>query len=227
MCACIYAMPIRRFRQRRFNRRRRTAWYNKKYSTAQIARAAWRSAKYIRGLVNSEMFHYDKTLSLGSSQNLIASVVDLEQGDGVNRRTGNSILAKSLTMNGHMYINSSQTTNTRVMIALVQDKQQVADTAPGISDIFTSSTDPHTLINVNTAGRFKILMRRQYTLDSNAAGNNARSLKFFHRLNFHVRYNGTTYADLQKNGLYLVIITSESSMYPTVNLNARLNYHDN
>lgn len=220
-------MVYRRTYRRRIGRRRKTAWYNKKYSTAQIARAAWRSAKYMRGLVNSEMFHYDKNIQLGSNQKLITSLVDIEQGDLVNKRTGNSILAKSLSMNGFMYVNASQTTNTRVMIALVQDKQQIADTLPTVGDIFTTDTDPHSLLNVNTAGRFKILMRRQYTLDSNAAGNNARSLKFFHKLNFHVRYNGTTYADLQKNGLYLVFITSESTLYPSINLNARLNYHDN
>ena len=60
-------MPSR-FRNRRFNRRRRrTPWYNRKYSTAQIARAAWRSAKYIRGLVNSEMFHKSNQFILGSN----------------------------------------------------------------------------------------------------------------------------------------------------------------
>lgn len=217
-----------RFNRRRFRpRRRRTAWYNKKYSTAQIARAAWRSAKYIRGLVNSEMFHADSQYSLGNQQYAIFNVTAIGQADNVSGRTGNSILVKSLSANGYMYINASQTTNTRVMLALVLDKQQISDTTPAITDIFNSQTDPHTLLNTNNLGRFTILMRKQYTLDSNTAGNNARSLKFFKRLNFHVRYNGTTANDLQKNGIFLVMITSESSLYPSISYNTRLNYHDN
>jgi len=126
-----------------------------------------------------------------------------------------------------MYINASQTTNTRIMLAIVVDNQQVSDTTPALSDIFTSGTDPHTLLNVNTLGRFKILKRMQITLDSNAAGNNARTLRLFRRFNFHVRYNGTAGSDTQKNGVYLVMITSESSLYPTISLNTRVSYHDN
>lgn len=218
-----------RFSRRRITRRtrRKTAWYNRKYSTAQIARAAWRSAKYIRGLVNSEMFHKSNQFSLGSNQSKIFHLNGISQGDGVDYRTGNSILVKNFVANGYMYINASQTTNTRIMIALVQDKQQVSDTTPTITDIFTSDSDPSTLLAVNTAGRFKILFRRQFTLDSNAAGNNAKQLKIFKRLNFHTRYNGTSDTDIQKNGLYLVMITSESTLYPSIVLNGRLSYHDN
>lgn len=214
-------------RRPRTRRRRRTTWYNKKYSTAQIARAAWRSAKYIRGLVNSEMFHLDATYALGNQQSAIFNVTALAQGDTQVTRTGNSILAKTLVWNGNMYINATQTTNTRITLALVQDKQQVADTTPAITDIFSSDTDPHTLLKLGTLGRFKLLMRKQFTLDSNAAGNNARSLKLFKPLNFHVRYNGTGTGDIQKNGLYLIMITSEATLYPTISVNTRLSYHDN
>lgn len=217
-----------RFTRRRFNRRRRSVpWYNRKYSTAQIARAAWRSAKYIRGLVNSEMFHVDQACSLGSNQSAIFHLTGIAQGDTTAGRTGNSILLKSLAQNGFMYINASQTTNTRVMLALVVDTQQVSDTTPTIIDIFESGTDPHTLLKVQNLGRFKVLSRKQYTLDSNAAGNNAKSIKRFTKFNFHVRYNGTGSGDIQKNGVYLVMITSESSLYPSITINTRINYHDN
>ena len=215
-------------RRRRFSRRRRqVAWYNRKYSTAEIARAAWRSAKYIRGLVNSEMFHSDQGCALGNNQNNIFHLTSLAQADTVSGRTGNSVLLKSLVANGYMYVNSSQTTNTRCMIALVLDKQQVSDTNPAITDIFESATDPSTLLKTGNLGRFKILMRKQYTLDSNSSGSPAKQVKIYKPLNFHVRYNGTGASDIQKNGVYLVYITSESSLYPTIHLNTRISYHDN
>lgn len=214
-------------RPRRSTRRRKVAWYNRKYSTAQIARAAWRSAKYIRGLVNSEMFHLDQQLSLGSNQSILHPIVAIPMGDTTGSRTGNSVLLKSFVMNGYMYINASQTTNTRVMLALIRDKQQVSDTVPALSDIFVSDVSPHTLLKTDTLGRFDILWRRQYTLDSNSAGNNAKQIKLFHRLNCHARFNGTNSTDIQKNGIYLAIITSESSLFPSVSFQSRLNYHDN
>lgn len=221
-----YTRTFRRPR-RQFRRRKSTAWYNKKYSTAQIARAAWRSAKYIRGLVNSEMFHLDNALALGSNQSILHPITAIPMGDTVGSRTGNSVLLKSFVLNGFMYINSSQTTNSRVMLALIRDRQQVSDTVPALGDIFVDATAPHTLLKTDTLGRFDILWRRQYTLDSNAAGNNAKQVKLFHRINLHARYNGTNSTDIQKNGIYFAIITSEPSLYPTVVFQSRLNYHDN
>lgn len=217
-----------RFQRRRvFRRRRRVPWYNRKYSTAQIARAAWRSAKYIRGLVNSERFHKDAALTLGNNQSIVHNLVNIAQGDHLSGRTGNSILVKGLSINGNMYINASQTTNTRIMLALVRDKQQLADTVPQVDDIFSSAADPHALLNASSLGRFSIIWRKQYTLDSNAAGNNAFTIRKYDKFNFHVRYNATAAGDIQKNGLYLVMMTSESSLYPTIALNTRLSYHDN
>jgi hypothetical protein len=215
-------------RRRNFRRRgRRTAWYDKKYSTAQIARAAFRSAQYIRGLVNSEMFHLDDTHTLGSAQSSITPLCNITQGDSVSGRTGNSILLKSIAFSGDMYIHANVTTNTRVMLALVCDKQQVSDSSPSLANIFTSDVNPHTFLNVNNLGRFTIVWRKQYTLSPNASGNNARTIKIFTKINKHVRYNGTSGNDIQKNGYYLCMVTTESTNYPTIQLSSRVNYHDN
>ena len=219
-----------RFARRRVQRRRRgrrTAWYNRKYSTAQIARAAWRSAKYIRGLVNSEMYHKDAQYTLGPNQSRIWHLTTLTQGDGPSGRTGNSILLKSFSANAYMYINASQTTNTRVMLALVFDKQQPEDASPTIANIFASDVTPNTLLNSSNLGRFSVIWRRQFMLSSNAAGNNVKQFKIFKRFQTHVRWNGPAETDIQRNGLYLVMITSEPSMFPTINLETRLSYHDN
>lgn len=222
-------MRIRRYARSGYRKGRRLYKYARAnpQKALAFAKTALHGLKVIRGLVNSEMFHVDQTCQLGSNQSTIFNLTGIGQNDSVSGRTGNSILAKSLVMNGYMYVNPSVTTNSRVMIALILDTQQVSDTTPAITDIFTSSGSPHTLLNINNAGRFKVLMRKQYTLDSNSAGQNAKQFKFFKRFGFHVRYNGTSSSDLQKNGIYLVIITSEPTNYPTVELITRFNYHDN
>ena len=222
-------MGIRRYGRSAYRKGRRLYKWgraNPKQAMA-LARSAWKGVQTIRGLVNSEMFHKTNTYTLGSNTSKIHPLNHIAQGDGVDFRTGNSILVKRLVMNGYMYINSSQTSNTRVMLAIVLDKQQVSDTTPSITDIFSSAGDPSTLLNVNNTGRFKIVWRRQYTMEAQTVGSSSKQLKLFKRFHFHTRYNGTADTDIQKNGLYLVMITSEPSLYPVININARLSYHDN
>jgi hypothetical protein len=219
-------MP-RNFSRRSRTTRRKTSWYNKKYSTMQLAKKAWAATKYLKGLVNSEMLHKDTNIVLGATQSRILQVVDITQNDTDTGRTGNSLLLKNIYFRGQLTINPSVTSNTRVTLALVKDKQQVADTAPSLGDIFTSSTDPDTLLNLSTTGRFKILWRKTYTLTPVGGGRNCYDITKYWKLYDHVRYNGPASTDIQRNGYYLAIITSEAANFPTVNLNNRVGYHDN
>ena len=43
-------------RRRVYKKRTPKPWYRKKYSVSQMASAAYKGVKYIKGLVNSEMF---------------------------------------------------------------------------------------------------------------------------------------------------------------------------
>ena len=220
-------MVYRRRRIIRRRPRRRTAWYNRKYSTAQIARAAWRATKYIKGLVNSEMFHHTITVSSTVAQNQITQLNAIAQGDTAVTRTGNSILMRNLILNGYVEINPSVTGDTRMMVALVLDKQQVSDTSPIISDIFQYDTNPVTLLNLNNSGRFSILYRKQFSLSPASGGSNVRQLKIFKNMRLHARFNGTASTDIQKNGLYLVVISSEATNTPSWSFQSRIGYHDN
>lgn len=221
-------MPYRRRYTRRISRRRRTRtpWYNRRYTALQVAKSALRATKYIRGLVNSEMFHLDQQLMLGNNKSYVHFIPSLAQGDTMTGRTGNSILAKSLAMNGYMIINPSVSSNTRVSLILFTDKQQVADSSVAITTLLASN-EPHSLLNTETLGRFNIIWRKDYVLQPASSGKDTFNIKRFTPLNFHIRYNGTGSADIQKNGLYLAMVTSESTNFPSIEINTRLNYHDN
>lgn len=192
-----------------------------------VAMAAYNGVKALRGLVNSEMFKKDTSVTLGAAQSNIVRLTDISQGDTVSGRQGNSILLRNITIKGKIEINAAVTGNSAVMIALVQDTQQVSDTTPAVADIFTAQNDPHTLLNVGTQGRFKVIKRWNYILTPAAGGANAKQLDYWKSLYTHVRYNGSGSTDLQKNQLYLVMITSENTNYPTIALNARVGYRDN
>ena len=77
-------------RRVRFRRRaRRAPWYRRKYNAVQLATKALRGIRYVRGLVNSEMFHYQKsgTSSLFSGGTILP-VTDIAIGDTAVTRTG-------------------------------------------------------------------------------------------------------------------------------------------
>ena len=211
-------------------RRKATAWYNRKYSTMQLAKKAWQATKYLKGLVNSEKFNIDRTLTLGSTQSDIYGLVRIAQGDGESDRTGNSVLVRSIYLRGYMQVNSAVTGNTRVSLVLVQDLQQIADTNPAVLDIFNGIT-PESMINRsntnNTVGRFKIIWRKNYNLTPSTGSTPSINIDKYFKVYSHVKFNGTANTDIQKNGYYLVILTSEATNYPTVSITSRVCYHDN
>lgn len=203
---------------------------NKWSKTPQTPRAlawqAYKGVKYLKGLVNSEMLHLDNSYSLGASSNAIYHITGMSQNDTDSGRTGNSILLRNIYIRGLIEINPAVTGDSRVLVALVKDRQQISDTTPSVTDIF-KSTSPETMLNLNASGRFKVLWRKTYVVAPVSGGRNAIEVKRYWKIYDHVRYNGSGTADIQKNGYYLVVITSEPVNHPTVNFSTRIGYHDN
>jgi hypothetical protein len=194
----------------------------------EIARKAWAATKYLKGLVNSEKMYHDRALTLGATQSDIWNLQQIATGDGAGGRTGNSILVRSLYLRGYMQINPSVSAVTRVSLCVVQDLQQISDTVPTILDIFTS-INPEATIKVgsttNSAGRFKIIWRKNYSLVQGQSPN--INIDKFFKLYSHIKFNGTGTSDIQKNGYYLVMMSSETVNFPTISVQSRLGYYDN
>lgn len=217
-----------RFARKRTYRKRRTPWYRKKYSAAQLAIKAVRGVRYLKGLVNSEMLHKDTTYSTSSISGAgsVVHLTNIAQGDDYNGRTGNSILLRSLSYRYKLEINSSVTSNTTITCLIFQDTQQVADSTPSVTDVLAAATT-HSLLSLSSPGRFKIISRKSYTLTPASGGRPALEYKGFHKLYSHVKYNAGASTDVQKNGLYVLFISSEATNYPTVSGTFRIGYHDN
>lgn len=229
-------MPRRSYRPRsktfrRRSRSRRSSFFNTKAFTPENAYAlASKAAKdiwYIKGLINSERMYKDLNLFNNiSTSGSVFPLTDISMGDGTAQRTGNSILVRSLSYRYSVEINSSVTNNTRVLMLLVQDTQQIADTTPTITDVLDSST-PESLLSRTNAGRFKVLKRKSFHLTPPSGGDPLKEHSGYLNLYSHVRYNGTTATDIQKGGYYLMFLSSETTNTPTVRGNFRLGYHDN
>lgn len=211
-------------RRRNFRRRRgRAAWYNKKYSTAQIARAAWRATKYIRGLVNSEMLHKETSLSTTvSTTPFVTCLTGLAQGDTDAQRTGNSVLLRNMLYRLRLTMSNAATT-TIVRLVVVKDTQQVSDTNPAWNDVFGSASVDAALYSSN-AGRFKVLWNKTIVLDT--------SRPIWHREKYsklyqHLRFNGAGATDIQKNAIYLMVLSDQATNSPNLNGIVKIGYHDN
>lgn len=217
-------MAYSRRRIRGNRRRSKKAWYDKKYSTAQLARKAWRATKYIKGLVNSEMLQIINSSSTAiPNTGAVVSLSNIAQGDTVSGRTGNSVLARTFLLRAQVTKHASAT-ETFVRIMLIWDTQQIGDTAPTIATVL-DSVDTLSGLNVSTTGRYKILMNKHYTLDTTRTS--SIYINKFFNIYKHIRYNGTGDSDIQKNGLYMVLLGNEATNTPLLSYMCKLGYHDN
>lgn len=201
-------------------------WSKTPQTPRQLALQAYKGVKYLKGLVNSEMLHVDTSLTLGSNQSQMFSLCQMAQNDTDSGRTGNSILLRNIYIRGLIEINPSVSANSRVLICLVKDTQQIADTTPSVTDVF-KTVSPESMLAMGSAGRFKILFRKTYVLSPASGGRNAIEFSKYWKMQQHIRYNSSANTDVQKNGYYLVVISSEVTNFPSVSLNSRIGYHDN
>lgn len=221
--------PKKKYAGRKKRGTRSVSFWNRKYSVRDVAEAAYKGVKYIKGLVNSELYKLDivgATSTFYSDGSAVTHMTPVAQGDGPAARTGNSILAKYLTIHGVATRTTSGDAVQQCRIVIVMDRQNIADeTNPGYSTVFTSAS-PNALINVDTAGRFTILYDNVFTLDT--VKQLSKSFKINIPLNKHIRYNGTASTDIQKNSIWLMTISTQTvSNQPVFTYAARLGYHDN
>lgn len=211
--------------RRRYRRRRRTYKKPMRYKVADMAYKAYKGVRYIKSLVNAEVKNLDTT-STGinvSSTGTVISLNSIAQGDSQSNRDGLSILTKYLF--GRIDTGLvAPAVSTFIRIIFFIDKQQQGDTTPSVTDVLQSST---TLSPLNTfqKGRFKIL--RDKTVILNPASRTNSNHKFNIKLGHHIRYNGTSGTDIQKGGVYMLLLSNEPTNAPVVAYNLRLTYYDN
>lgn len=195
-----------------------------RYKVADMAYSAFQGVKYLKGLVNAELHSADFT-NTGVSIPNTGSIVEfttIAQGDNYNNRQGNSILAKYLF--GRLeFVKHGSSNYTFIRVIYFVDTQQISDTSPAVTDVLASASTISPL-NQFQKGRFSILKDMTVRLDTNVITHTEKvSLK----LPFHIKYNGTSGGDLQKNGVYMLVIGSEPTNTPLYSYNMRISFYDN
>lgn len=213
--------PRRRYgRRRRFTRRRKTG----ASSWATLAKKAYRTAMFLRSVVNVEKKHLLTNINAAmSNTGAITHLSAIAQGDTVSNRNGNSVKLQSLYCPFTIKANASST-QAFARVLIYMDLQQVADSAAGVTDVLYEATVESPL-NINTAGRFKVLYDKVFNLDD--AKTTSIYSKPYIPIKSHVRYNGTASSDVQKGGIYILYLSNESTYTPNLYMNAKLSYVDN
>jgi len=192
---------------------------------AQTAVKAYTLAKSLALLINVEKKKLDTQITISPSNTLpsITHLTGIAQSNALNGRAGNSIKLNYLSIKALIQY-AAGSVGTLTSMYVIQDTQQVSDTAPGVYDIFEAAAGSLGVLNAANVGRFKILYKRKIVQD----GMNARSVETYKKLKFHVRYNGANTADIQKNGLYLIVLSSQPTTAAAVlQVHNRLAYIDN
>lgn len=157
----------------------------------------------------------------------VALLTGVAIGDDQFNRDGNQIQAKSLLLRGRFLADVDAGLGSTVRFMIVRDKQQVGDTTPAIGDILDATGgNMISPLNNETVGRFQVLMDRYIYLDQLAPAE--KYFKKYIKLNHPIRFNGTTATDTQKNHIYAVICSSESTAthQPLCDLMTRFRYTD-
>lgn len=221
----VYTQAKRYWKSGKRKYKRFNEWSNTPQTPKALAMQALKGVRYIKGLVNSEMLHKQNTQTgiTISTTGAIAHITNIGQDDTDSGRTGNSILVRNILLR-IAWLQSLTANQTGVRYMLVMDKQQVSDTPPAITDILSSADIIAPLNDANT-GRFKVLLNKVFYLD--VAKERVHYREHYLKMYQHVRYNGTASSDIQKCGIYLVVISTEPTLAPTLKYEVKVGYHDN
>lgn len=169
-----------------------------------------------------EVKYSDDSIATGNipvigSVTLLSSIA---QGDTGATRTGNTISVKEVSIFGILQRNATDfAADAYLRVAVVVDKQNVADTAPLAADIFADAGQPWVdAPNVANLERFRILYmsplidmwRVRADSDHLAASTptQAAHFQFTKKMNLKVSYNGAANTDIEENGVYLVLLSN-------------------
>lgn len=172
--------------------------------------------KIVKGL-SPEIKYLDTSLVITDITNAgnVTHLTAVAQGDTQSTRTGNTINVK--TLHWQLHCRCSTATNTSAFrYAIVMDKEQVGDTAPAITDVFTSNDPVVSLPSLDNLERFRMLYISP-VFDCQSIQNNStpntirRTTTFDWSGNIKVSYNGTAGTDIEKNGIYMLVLTDDAS----------------
>jgi len=194
------------------------------------AAKALRLAKQVKAMVNVEYKHHTTkgTATTIEPTPSIYNLSTVQQGDTDNHRDGSKIRCKWYTFNYTITMNNSAT-STQIRVMIVLDRQTNQSTFPSAHLLADDSVSDNIVsgLNLDNAGRFRLLYDRVHTL--NIDGNRSITRKVYKKIDIPIHFDASTgsIADLTRSSLHLLFMSNEPSNKPNITFNYRLRYIDN
>lgn len=219
-----YRKNYRRSKFRGRRRGRRGGVMNMR--VGDVAQKAYQGVKFLKTLINTEKKFLDTTSSLAvTSAGSVQWLSAITTGTGYNQRTGAVVKGYSLSCRGDVLLNTSAVASI-VRIIVFVNKALNHGATPTVLDILQipSVYSPYNLDNL---GDFTVLMDKRITVD-----NASRKLVDFgmqRKLNHHIRWDasGDLATDTESGHIYMLLVSNEASLGPTVAWYYRLRFIDN
>jgi hypothetical protein len=192
-----------------------------------LAERAYRGVSHLAKLINIETKtrEFVKNNETLSNTPAIYLASGFAIGTDADQRVGFSIKLQHLSVRMNAYIGTT-TTTCQCRATLVRDlENQGAD--PVFGDVFDSnysnSIAPPQEINEK---RFSILFDECWVIQPLSFQGLTKFVDIPHNGHIRFRTNGTTSASQAEGALYLILWTSATSNFPTVNIGVRMRYTD-
>jgi len=194
-----------------------------------LAYKAYRGVKYIKSLINVEKKFFDVAdNNTRGTTPVVISLSNIAQGNDFNNRGGNSILLQSILTRLYIKHDMNKQGADAVRCILFRDNDQ-RGTDPAASDLLETGsgfTYMTAALNHTVGSRFDVIHDKTYTVSDQKQTIN---IKWFKKLNSHVKYTATTGNDAAayEGALFMLIVSDENTTPPTVNLANRIRFTDN
>jgi len=205
-------------------------------SVLSTANKAYQIATQIASIINSEKKFFDAATN-GSPRSgvpVIQHLTGVSQGDADNNRNGDSIGLKALQMNGILTWDSESAAADRVRLVILMDKDNEAGTPPTAGQVYEMTTDVNGLRNMEWPKRFRILMDKVYTRDSDK---DAIHVEYYKKFKMMKDFNGNPTqmkhitwqsGDTEaRNHIYIMMICNNATVGPTFTYRNRIRFYDN
>lgn len=181
-----------------------------------------------REIKQLEFYLAQTNLTTGSGTPI--NLTNIGQGDDTNQRSGRMVLSEYVVLNVALAPSGTMDGNAYGSFIVVLDTEPDG-AAPSLSEIYGTGVVTDPLLaprNVNFLSRYKVLMRRDFSLcgETNSGVDGARNLLFREYVDLRrlaiedrkVRYGTTAAGVPNKNSIYVIYFTSSQSTFsPGVN----------
>lgn len=209
---------------KRSKRSNGSSWYDRKYSTKDLAYKAYNGLKWIASRLNTEKKFFDasQTMNADDDGSSVLWLTNVLQGDTTSSRDGRQVRAVSLNLKLWCRLDGTVNSDT-VRILILRNKQAAA---PSIADVLTGP-EIYAFRNLDNVRDIQVIRDMTFTLDADSLNQKLYNINIplSHKVQWDIGTNTPAFGHLY---IFAVGTIANASNTPTViTCESRFRYVDN